>query len=157
MAVVGAGGGGGCAEFDVESDVGDQRSGVLGAGGGRSRVHRWPVQLRRAGHRVRYRLESQSRVRGDAVRKGRGQRAGRGLRHDGGYYIGGRINSVGDVRRANLAHVEADGSVDPAWNPSADNGALALALSGSTVYAGGPFLTIGGAPREGFAAFPFSG
>jgi hypothetical protein len=39
------------------------------------------------------------------------------------------------------------------WNPDPDRGYVrALAVSGSTVYAGGEFFKIGGAPRSGIAA-----
>ena len=47
----------------------------------------------------------------------------------GGYYVGGFFMEVGGVARTNLVHVEADGSVDPAWNPRANAGVLALARS----------------------------
>ena len=39
-----------------------------------------------------------------------------------------------------------------AWNPVADYPVYALAVSGSTIYAGGGFYTIGGQPRDGVAA-----
>ena len=35
----------------------------------------------------------------------------------GGYYVGGRFSAVGGVPRKNIAHVLADGSVDPAFAP----------------------------------------
>jgi hypothetical protein len=72
----------------------------------------------------------------------------------GGYYVGGWFDRVGSVPRANLAHIDANGSVDPAWNPNPnyDGGVDALALSGSTVYVGGFFASIGGQPRRGIAA-----
>jgi len=71
----------------------------------------------------------------------------------GGYYVGGWFDRVGGVPRANLAHIDADGSVDPAWNPNPnyDGGVDALALSGSTVYVGGFFSSIGGRARRGIA------
>ena len=36
----------------------------------------------------------------------------------GGWYLGGDFNSVGGVSRTDLAHVMADGTVDPSWAPT---------------------------------------
>jgi hypothetical protein len=65
----------------------------------------------------------------------------------GGWYIGGQFTAVGGVPRSNLAHVASDMSVS-AWNPSvnADGRVLAIAVSGSTVYADGYFTSIDGQP-----------
>src|SRR2546421_6713536 len=61
----------------------------------------------------------------------------------GGFYIGGDFTHIGGVVRHNLAHILANGSVDPNFNPNvhanANVSVRALALSGSTVYAGGDF------------------
>lgn len=70
----------------------------------------------------------------------------------GGWYIAGAFTQVGALVRGRLAHILGDKSVDPAWNPIADGDVLALAVSGSTVYAGGGFSTIGGQPRSRIAA-----
>ena len=70
----------------------------------------------------------------------------------GGYYLGGWFDRVGGVPRANLAHIDADGSVDPAWNPNPNSGVDAFAVSRSTVYVGGGFTSIGGQPRSSIAA-----
>ncbi len=70
----------------------------------------------------------------------------------GGFYIGGAFGEVGGQPRKNIAHILADGSVDPAFDPGADDTVLALAVSGSTVYAGGWFTQIGGQPRSRIAA-----
>ncbi len=72
----------------------------------------------------------------------------------GGFYIGGLFSCIGpnisgscdgvdDVRRNYAAHINADGSVDPSWNPNLNNVVLALAVSGSNVYLGGHFTCIG--------------
>ena len=56
----------------------------------------------------------------------------------GGWYVGGSFKHVARVARSNLAHVRADGTLD-GWDPGADNVVRALAVNGSTVYAGGAF------------------
>jgi hypothetical protein len=70
----------------------------------------------------------------------------------GGWYIGGSFTHVGAAARSNLAHVLADGSVDPSFNPAPDATVRSLVLSGSTLFAGGDFQTIGGQSRTGLAA-----
>jgi hypothetical protein len=70
----------------------------------------------------------------------------------GGFYIGGDFTTVGGVTRNRLAHVLAGGTLDAAWDPNADNGVYALAVSGGVVYAGGNFTTVGGQPRNRLAA-----
>ncbi|MCX7016343.1 MAG: hypothetical protein NTW86_27940 [Candidatus Sumerlaeota bacterium] len=71
----------------------------------------------------------------------------------GGWFIGGHFTSVAGVARNNIARILSNGTVDAAWNPDAMDrygGAAsveALALSGSTVYAGGGFTDIGGKTR----------
>ncbi len=54
----------------------------------------------------------------------------------GGWYIGGSFSHVGGLARNNIAHILPDYTVDPAWDPNADDGVFALAVSGGTVYAG---------------------
>jgi beta-propeller uncharacterized protein DUF5122 len=69
----------------------------------------------------------------------------------GGVFIGGEFNKVGGVTRNRLAHVLADGSVDPAWNPNPNGAVFALAVSGSEVFVGGDFTSIGGLERPKLA------
>jgi hypothetical protein len=45
----------------------------------------------------------------------------------------------------------ADGTLDPNWNPSANSVVRALALSGSSLFVGGDFTSIGGQTRNGLA------
>src|SRR5262249_56306105 len=70
----------------------------------------------------------------------------------GGFYIGGDFTHVGGLARHGLAHILADRSVDPNFAPRPDREVDALAVSGSTVYAGGFFTQIGGQPRDKIAA-----
>jgi len=70
----------------------------------------------------------------------------------GGWYIGGLFTHVGDVPRNNLAHIRADRTVDPDFNPSPNDGVRAIAVSGSTVYVAGSFTSIGGQVRNRIAA-----
>lgn len=70
----------------------------------------------------------------------------------GGWYIGGRFSHVGGVARTNLAHILADDSVDPNFNPLLDGVVEALAISGSTVYVAGLFSSIDGQTRNNIAA-----
>ncbi len=74
-------------------------------------------------------------------------------------YAGGDFNvdwygspSIGGVDRNCIAALNAsDGSVTN-WNPIANDEVLALAISGSTVYAGGYFTNIGGQTRNRIVA-----
>ncbi len=78
----------------------------------------------------------------------------------GGWFIGGLFSRVGDVPRSRLAHLLANGSVDPAFDPNMSNASLghsagvrALALAGSRLYVGGQFTTVNGTvPRSNLAA-----
>ena len=72
----------------------------------------------------------------------------------GGWYIGGLFTHVGGVARHNIAHIRADHSVDPAFDPNANDAihALAVSVDGLTVYAGGLFTSIGGQTRNRIAA-----
>jgi RHS repeat-associated protein len=44
----------------------------------------------------------------------------------GGWFIGGDFKYVGGIRRDRLARIRADGSVDPDWNPGANNTVYAM-------------------------------
>jgi hypothetical protein len=57
----------------------------------------------------------------------------------GGEYIAGGFSHVGGVARANAAHILANDTVDPNWNPDLNSTVYAIALSGNTVYLGGDF------------------
>jgi hypothetical protein len=57
----------------------------------------------------------------------------------GGQFIGGDFTFVGGLARARLAHIRADHSVDPDWNPGAKSSVRALALSGGSLFVAGDF------------------
>jgi hypothetical protein len=79
----------------------------------------------------------------------------------GGWYIGGDFRYVGGQQRRGLAHILSSGALDPGFHPEVSfseprfnggsEGARALALSGSTLYVGGNFGSIGGQTRHGLA------
>jgi hypothetical protein len=70
----------------------------------------------------------------------------------GGFYIGGNFTHVGGVAREDAAHVRADGTVDPGWDPKPNDEVTAIALSGATVYMGGLFTSVDGSVRRDYAA-----
>ncbi len=71
---------------------------------------------------------------------------------DGGVVFGGSFTHVNGTPRNNIARLLPDGTLDPAWNPSADGSVLALAVAPSgAVYAGGHFTNIGGRARNNLA------
>ena len=71
-------------------------------------------------------------------------------------YIGGYFTSVGGQTRNYIAALDATTGAATAWDPSAGSRwpcfVTALAVSGSTVYVGGWFTTIGGQTRNRIAA-----
>ena len=73
-------------------------------------------------------------------------------------YAGGWFTSIGGQVRSGIAALSAGSGLATAWNPNAGGGSsdgspvLALAVSGSTVYAGGLFTSIGGQTRDDLAA-----
>ena len=74
----------------------------------------------------------------------------------GGFYLGGSFTSLNGIPRSRLAHVAADGTLDPMWKPtvagSTPTEVYALAVSGSTVYVGGSFTQVSGTTRNRAAA-----
>lgn len=70
----------------------------------------------------------------------------------GGWYLGGQFSTVGELPRTNLVHLLADQSVDPSWNPGANEAVHALAAQGEFIFVGGGFTAIAGQPRAGLAA-----
>ncbi|MEY4522042.1 MAG: hypothetical protein RIT10_1227, partial [Bacteroidota bacterium] len=63
----------------------------------------------------------------------------------GGWYIGGTFSRVGNYTSvSNLAHINADGSVDTGFNPIPNGSVYTMTLSGSNLYIGGTFTTVKG-------------
>ena len=64
---------------------------------------------------------------------------------NGGWYIGGTFNRVGNYNTvSNLAHINANGSVDLNFKPVPNGAVYTLAMYGSNLYVGGEFTTIKG-------------
>jgi hypothetical protein len=71
-----------------------------------------------------------------------------------GWYLAGFFTSVGGEPRANLAHLRADGTLDPGWAPTVNGAPTAIAVFGDRVYIGGTFTAVtGGVARTNLAAF----
>ncbi len=69
----------------------------------------------------------------------------------GGMYVGGSFTAVGGLNRNNLAHLRADRTVDPVWNP-APNGAVRVITVGPTsLYVAGDFTVISSVQRNALA------
>ncbi len=86
------------------------------------------------------------------------------VRDGGTIYTGGVFTQVhphptqvnptgaGGQPRNRIAALDAATGTATAWNPNANGGVYALAVSGNTVYVGGDFTEIGGQARKGIAA-----
>lgn len=78
---------------------------------------------------------------------------------DGGLIVGGDFYKAGSIVRKHILRVQADGALDPDWNPAADatvRSLLADPAAGS-VYVGGDFDTIGGQSRRRIARLSAGG
>ena len=77
---------------------------------------------------------------------------------DGGLVFGGRFTMVDGVARRNIARLTPDGTLDPDWNPSANDQVDVLATDAAgNVYAGGRFTAIGGRSRHFLAKLAAGG
>src|SRR5262249_24251144 len=72
----------------------------------------------------------------------------------GGVFRTASTAAADPVRRDNLAAIDLTTGTAKSWNPRTNDSVFALALSGSTVYAGRAFTTVQqGVPRNHLAAF----
>jgi len=76
---------------------------------------------------------------------------------DGKVIVGGYFSLVNGVSRTNIARVNADGTVDPTWNPEANDAVRQIAVSGTDVFVLGDFSAIGGQSRNGIAKLSTGG
>jgi trimeric autotransporter adhesin len=70
----------------------------------------------------------------------------------GGYYVAGTFKKVGGNAISNLAHILSSGAVDTSFHPNPDHQVECLGRSGTSLYVGGEFTTLGGQARGGLAA-----
>src|SRR5205814_4848839 len=70
----------------------------------------------------------------------------------GDLYAGGAFTTIGGQPRNRIARLPTSSAAPPvvpdSWDPDASNAVSALAVSGSSVYAGGSFSAIGGQSRN---------
>jgi RHS repeat-associated protein len=75
---------------------------------------------------------------------------------NGGWFIGGDFKYVGPHPRSRLAHILANGTLDPTWDPQVNGTVHALARFGDLLYVGGSFSKINDAPRSNLASLSAS-
>ncbi len=72
----------------------------------------------------------------------------------GGWFVGGNFTNAGEYIRKAVVHINSDGTVDENWNANVA-GAISylrsVVVSGSYVYIGGTFSTVGGVSRSNIA------
>lgn len=77
---------------------------------------------------------------------------------EGGWYVSGQFRNIDGYDRGYLAHVDADGKLDPDWKPRLDRAettvtvSARMAVGDGRVYLAGDFGSVNGAPRDGGAA-----
>jgi trimeric autotransporter adhesin len=69
-----------------------------------------------------------------------------------GWFIGGAFTRVGGLDCRGVAHIRADGTVNPDFHPQVNGEVHALARSNGRLYVGGNFLTVDGQDRQHLAA-----
>lgn len=87
-----------------------------------------------------------------AVLNGVATRASIAVQADARILVAGQFSAIGTANVANLARLNADGSVDTSFAPGANGAVTAMALqSDGRLMVGGGFTQIGGLPRVGIA------
>jgi hypothetical protein len=80
------------------------------------------------------------------------------LQPDGKVIVAGSFDRVRGVARQGLARLNADGTLDLAWDPKPDSPIRAIAVgAGGSVFVAGSFTHIGGLARAGLAKLSGSG
>ncbi len=72
-------------------------------------------------------------------------------------YVGGSSTLIGNEDRMGLAKVNTQGGVVSGWDPRANGNVNVVAVSGTTLFAGGNFVSVGGFERDqigGLNIFP---
>lgn len=75
----------------------------------------------------------------------------------GGWFIGGSFTSVGGFNRTAVARINSDGTLNETWDANLGSGGIVYALaiggtSGTRLYLGGSFSSVGGSSRNNIAA-----
>ena len=74
------------------------------------------------------------------------------MQTDGKILVGGLFQTISSQTRRRIARVNADGTLDTAFNPDADNAVRSIAVqSDGQILVGGDFTTIGGQTRSRIA------
>lgn len=71
---------------------------------------------------------------------------------NGGWYIGGNFHLIDNLPQKNIAHINADGSVDRNWLPSVNGPIKSLLFNNNTLYIGGHFESVDGQVRHNIAS-----
>ena len=71
---------------------------------------------------------------------------------NGGWFVGGDFTEIGGVARNHVAHILADGTVDPDWDANANHRVYGFEVHDSSLYMHGFFNTIGGVSRDRLAS-----
>ena len=71
---------------------------------------------------------------------------------DGSAIVGGDFTTILGQTRNRLAKINADGTLNPTFNPNANGSVYALQASGSTLFVGGAFTNLSGSSRWSIGA-----
>ena len=69
----------------------------------------------------------------------------------GGYFIGGYFTQVNGAARKGLAHILANGTVDPVWKPEVEGTVGTMIHVGGSIFFGGGFQRVNGLTRTSLA------